>query len=199
VLRLTYWLMQAIDPMSYELTIVLRVLLQSASVVLLAMILLQLAGRHAVVLAVLAGYSLSSLTVPGVTFMTTGLAFGIAQLLCLAALLVVIRFSHSGRTWDGLLAGLLIALATLASEQFVVYAPLAALVALGFCYRGSVRDRLASALRNWLGWLAMAVPVLGVAVAALVGSDTRGAGGLRLGDVWPLLRTEWLRAIGPAL
>jgi hypothetical protein len=163
------------------------------------MILLQLAGRHVVVLAVLAGYALSPLTLPGVTFMTTGIAFGIAQLLGLAALLVVIRFSHSGRIWDGLLAGVLIALATLASEQFIGYAPLAALVALGFCYRGSARERLASGLRSWPGWLAMAAPVLGVVIAALIGSDTTGAGGLKLADVWPLLRTEWLRAVGPAL
>lgn len=199
VLRLAYWLMQAIDPMSYELTIVLRILLQSAAVVLLAIILLQLAGRHVVVLAVLAGYSLSSLTLPGVTFMTTGVAFGIAQLLCLAALLVVIRFSHSGRFRDGLLAGALIALATLASEQFIVYGPLAALVALGFCYRGSAAERLSCALRSWPGWLAMAAPVLAAAVLALLGADTKGAGGLHAGDLWPLLKTEWLRAIGPTL
>src|SRR3954452_12250084 len=40
VLRLAYWLMQAVDPMSYELTIMVRILLQSAAVLLLAAVLL---------------------------------------------------------------------------------------------------------------------------------------------------------------
>lgn len=199
VLRASYWLLQAIDPMSYELTIVVRVLLQTAAVLLLGRLLTLLTGRSLIVPVVLAGYALSSLTLPGVTFMTTGLAFGLAQLLCLASMLVLIRFARTGRAWDGLLVGVLIALATLASEQFVVYAALDALLALGFCYQGTARQRLAEGVRHWRGWLAMALPVLAAVAGALAGADTKGAGGLGPRDVWPLLRTEWLRAIGPAL
>ncbi|MEO9236696.1 MAG: hypothetical protein ABI418_01265, partial [Jatrophihabitantaceae bacterium] len=199
VLRAAYWLLQAVDPMSYGLTVVVRILLQTVAIALLGRLLYLLIGRSSTIPVVLAGYAMSSLTLPGVTFMTTGIAFGIAQALGLSALLALVRFARTGRVGDGTLVGLLVALATLASEQFIVYALLAALLAVGFCYTGTVKNRLRAALDSWLGWLAMAIPVLAVVVAALIGSDTKGAGGLRVGDIWPLLRTEWLRAFGPAL
>lgn len=199
VLRAAYWLMQGAAPMSYGLTIAVRVLLQTGAILLLGRLLYLLIGRSAIIPVVLAGFSLSSLTLPGLTFMTTGLAFGIAQLFGVASLLVLLRFVRTGRLADGLLVGALIALATLASEQFIVYALLAALLASGFCYAGTARNRLKQALRHWLGWLAMALPVAGAVVAALLGADTRGAGGLRAADIWPLLRSEWLRSFGPSL
>ncbi len=199
VLRLAYWLLQAIDPMGYGLTIAVRVLLQTAALVVLAVLLTRLAGRSLVIPVVLAGYALSSLTLPGTAFMTTGVAFGIGQLLGLLALLLTPAFARTGSPRLGFGLGALIAVATLASEQFVVYAVLLALLALGFCYPGSPRERLRVGVRQWPGWVAAAIPVLAVVVAGVLESDTKGAGGFGAGDVWPLLRTEWLRAVGPAL
>ncbi|MDQ1733625.1 MAG: hypothetical protein QOK10_3784 [Pseudonocardiales bacterium] len=199
IMRAIYWLLQAVAPMNYELTIAVRVALQTATVLLLALLLVRMIGRQPIIPLVLALYCFSSLTLPGLTFMTTGLGFGIGQLLSVLAMLMLLRFARTGRVRDGLGVGVLIALATLSSDLYIIYAAVLAVMTMGLLYQGTLRQRLHRVLSHWKGWLAMALPIGAVAATALLSADTTGAGGMRLGDGWALLRSEWLRAVGPAL
>jgi hypothetical protein len=198
VMRLMYWSLDRLGALNYDLTIALRVLFQALSTILLYRILRLLAGRTGLVLTVVGLYAFSPVLLAGITWMTSGLALGLGQVLILSAVELHVRYHRSGKVKPALGAGLLIALAVLTADQWVVGVLMLPLLAVGYLYEGSARQRLRSFLQYWQEWMLTLLPlVVTVALAAAL-ANSAGASLISVSSAYHLIRNEWLRAVGPS-
>jgi hypothetical protein len=150
-------------------------------------------------LVVTAGYAFSSLILPGVVWYTTGVGFGIAQILVLLCLLRFPRFHELGRWQDGLAMGCMLGIALVSADTNYASLVMFPLLSLGVLGTGTLWERIKAQLRHWLGWFSLALPIGAVTGVSLYYSETKSSDILSFGDVYELMRTEWLRGVGPAL
>lgn len=197
--RLAFWLQSAVDPLDYQATVVVRVLLQTVAVALLYRLLVLLFGHRPGVLAILALYAVNPLIVANLTWLTTAACLVPAEIAAILALDCHVRYTVTGRLrWAGgagaaLLAGMCF------WEKTAIIGVLLPVLSLGYLSSGPVRGRLAGQLRRWRGWLLTAAPPLlfvGYFFAHHYGGSARGIGA---GDLLEVNRTAWLRLVAPAL
>jgi hypothetical protein len=198
VMRLVYWWLDRLGALNYPVTIALRVLFQAISTLLLYRVLRLLAGRTGLVLTVVGLYAFSPILLAGVTWMTSGLGLVLGQALILSALELHVRYHRSGRLKPALGVGLLIALAVLTADQWVVGVLMLPLLSAGYLYDGSARQRLHSFLEYWRGWTLTLLPLAITLALAAALANPAGASVISVGSAYHLIRNEWLRAVGPS-
>lgn len=196
VTRLVYWFMGVLSPMDYGLSIALRIAAQAAATVLLHRLLVQLSRSPRVATVIVAVYAFSPLLVVGTAMFTPGSTILIGQLLVVAALLAHVRYETTGRLRHELLAGLLLAVALLSSEQWVVAGPIFPLLSLTAFARGGFRARVRALLIRWRAWLLLVVPFGAVVALAAARARPVGAKPPGLTGAYRLLRDSWLKSIG---
>jgi len=199
VMRLVYWVLHRIAPMDYSLTVDLRLIMQAIATVLMYRVIALLTRPGAIATAVTAGYAFSSLLLPGVAWMTTGLGFGIAQILSLLAIEQHAKFATTGRWQPAARAGLLMTGAVLTADTTYALLIMFPIISMGLVAHGTFRERLLHAAAQWRGWLVMTGPILVATLGSLMMSGAHRSDLLTLDDAYQLMRTEWLRGVGPAL
>jgi len=198
-LRFAFWLLNRSTGLDYGSTVLLRVLLQAVATVLLARLLILLAGRRPGVLVVVGWYAFSQLLLPGSLWLVTALDLLPAQILAILAIDLHVRYSRSGRLPYALGS----ALSLLAGVSFweltglnVLLLPILSLV---FVHTGTIGQRVRATLRRWPGWLILLAVLTGWLVAFLsgpYGGSARSPGaGADLHELW----TGWWFTIAPAL
>lgn len=197
--RLMYWLLNRLAPLNWQLTVLIRLLLQLIATLLLWRLLLRLVGRKPWLVALLALYALNPVLVPGLAWLTSGLGLAAGQVLVLLMLLAHVRYTRHGRLRHAVLAALLALAALSLADQTLSCFVLLPLLSLGFLHQGSLGQRLRQVGRRWPGWLALALAVGGFVLVYLAGSYNTGTS--RFGPVagWSIVRTEWLDVIGPSV
>jgi hypothetical protein len=199
VLRLLYWLLDRIGPLDHSLTVGFRVVLQAASTILLYRVLRLLVGRSNLALAVIGLYAFSPLLLAGLAWLTSGLGLVLGQVFALLAIETHLRF---GRTRDlrfAVATGVLLALATLSADQWIVIAFSLPILSAAYVYQGTIRERLRSFVAHWRAWTATLLPLGGVVALALTLGDSAGAHSLSATTTYRLVRDDWLKSVGPSL
>src|SRR4051794_35030226 len=92
-IRVLYWMLERGAPLSWGLTVVLRLLLQAAATYLLWRLIEELVGRRPWIPLLVAGYAFSPLLVPATAVLSSGLGLQIGQVCSLAALRFHVRYS----------------------------------------------------------------------------------------------------------
>jgi hypothetical protein len=196
--RLMYWLLNRLAPLNWQLTVLIRLLLQLAATLLLWRLLLRLVGRKPWLVALLALYALNPILVPGLAWLTSGLGLAAGQVLVLLMLLAHVRYTRHGRLWHAVLTALLALAALSLADQTLSCFVLLPLLSLGFLHQGDLGQRLRQAGRRWPGWLALVVAVGGFVLVYLAGSYNTGTSRFGPAAGWSIVRTEWLDVIGPS-
>jgi hypothetical protein len=199
VARFLYWLLDRMGALDYTLTVAIRIVLQAVSTVLLYRIITRLAGRTPINLVIVGLYAFSPLLLPGLAWLSSGLGLVLGQVFALWAIDIHLRNEQSPRALRALLAGLLLGLAVLTADEWVVAATLLPILSVGCIYTGTVPSRLRELARRWRVWLLTLVPLAAAAVWMLALGDKTGAHGLGFGDGYRLVRDEWLKAVAPSL
>jgi hypothetical protein len=198
VLRLLYWLLDRIGLLDHSLTVAIRVLLQAASTILLYRVLRLLVGRTNLMLTVVGLYAFSPLLLAGLAWLASGLGLVLGQVFALLAIETHLRY---GRTRDlrfAVATGVLLALATLSADQWIVVALTLPILSAAYVYQGTTRERLRSFVAHWRAWTLTLVPVGLAAVLAVLLSNTAGVGTVGIPAAYRLVRNEWLRSVGPS-
>ncbi len=104
--RLMYWLLNRLAPLNWQLTVLIRLLLQLIATLLLWRLLLRLVGRKPWLVALLALYALNPILVPGLAWLTSGLGLAAGQVLVLLMLLAHVRYTRHGRLRHAVLTAL---------------------------------------------------------------------------------------------
>jgi len=199
VLRLLYWLLDRIGLLDHSLTVGVRVVLQAASTILLYRVLRLLVGRSNLALAVIGLYAFSPLLLAGLAWLTSGLGLVLGQVFALLAIETHLRY---GRTRDlrfALATGVLLALATLSADQWIVIALTLPILSAAYVYEGTTRERLRSFVAHWRAWTATLLPLGGVVALAMTLGDSAGAHSLSATTSYRLVRDDWLKSVGPSL
>jgi hypothetical protein len=199
VMRLLYWLLTRVGALDYNLTVGLRVLLQGASTILLYRLLRLLVGRSTLMLVIVGLYAVNPLPVPGLAWLTSGLGLVLGQVFVLLAIESHVRYERSGELPHAIVTGLLLVLAILSADAWVVALSILPILSVGFLSQGTARQRLGSLAKRWRGWLATTLPVVGAGATILALGDPAGAQRLPIGAVYRLVRDAWLRSVGPSL
>ncbi|MDQ1742366.1 MAG: hypothetical protein QOE23_705 [Pseudonocardiales bacterium] len=197
--RLAFWLQSAVDPLNYQNTVVVRVLLQTVAVGLLYRLLVLLFGRRPGVLAVLALYAVNPLIVANLTWLTTAACLVPAEIAAILALDCHVRYAVTGRLRWAAGAGAALLAGMCFWEKTAIIGVVLPVLSLGYLSSGPIRGRLAEQVRHWRGWLLTAVPPLlfvGYFFGRHYGGSARGIGA---GDLLEVNRTAWLRLVAPAL
>jgi hypothetical protein len=199
LLRLVYWLLDRMGALDYTLTVALRVSLQVIATVLLYWIICRLAGRTPLSLIIVGLYAVSPLLLPGIAWVTSGIGLALGQVFALWAIDQHLRAEHSPDWRAALKTGLLLVLAVLSADEWIVVVLLLPILSLGWVYAGTARDRLRESLSRWRAWALTLIPLAGSVAVTLALGDTTGARGLGVGTAYRLVRDEWLRAVAPSL
>jgi hypothetical protein len=198
--RLVFWVLNRVAPLSWGLTVVLRLLLQAAGTFLLWRLLEELVGRRKGLPAVVALYAFSPLLVPATAVFTNVLGLAIGQVCVLGALLAHVRYTRTGRLRHGLTAAVLSVTAVVFADQAVLGLFLLPLLSLGFLHQGTPRQRLAQARGRWPGWAALGLLLVGFAVLYLSAGDSPGRPkSFSIGDALFIVQDEWLNVLGTSL
>ena len=198
VLRAAYWALDRIDPLDYTITVFARVGLQAIATLLLYRVLRLLAGRTTLVLTVVGLYAFCPLLLAGLAWLASGLGLALGQVFALLAIDRYLHYSRTGRLRSAAASGLLLAVATLCADQWIVAVVVPPILAAGYAYSGRLRARLRAFAVNWRGWALILAPVGVAAAAAATLADTAGSDVVGPSAAYHLLRNEWLRAVGPA-
>jgi hypothetical protein len=198
--RVVFWVLNRVAPLSWGLTVVLRLLLQAAGTVLLWRLLEELVGRRRGLWAVVGLYAFSPLLVATTAVFTNVLGLAVGQVCVLGALLAHVRYTRTGAVRQALAAAGLAVTAVLFADQAVLGLFLLPLLSLGFLHQGRLRDRLAQARQRWLGWVALAALLMGFVGVYLSAGDSPGRpSGFGIAEAFTVAQEEWLQVLGPAL
>lgn len=198
--RLVFWVLNRTAPLSWGLTVVLRLLLQAAATFLLWRLLDELVGRRRGVPVVVALYAFSPLLVPATAVFTNVLGLAIGQVCVLGALIAHVRYTRAGKLLQGVVAAVLSVVALLFADQAVPALFLLPLLSLGFLHQGSMRERLAQSRQRWQGWAMLAVLLVGFVSLYLYGGDGASVPKtFSVTDALYVAQDEWLHILGPAL
>jgi len=197
--RLDYWLLGRCAPLNYPLTAAARITFQAVTTVLLYRILVLVAGHHWRNMTIVVLYAFSSLLLPGLVWLSSGIGLAQAQALVMIAILWLVRFVAEGRLRFAATCGLALVMAIMTADLMAVYALVFPLLVIGYLYKGSARQRFHALIQHWLGWLIVAAPLVAyLAFYASHGySHGSSAPGLRV--AFDLSRAEWLKVFGTAL
>lgn len=197
--RLMYWLLNRTAPLNWQLTVLIRLVLQLIATLLLWRLLLRLVGRRPWLVGLLALYALSPILVPGLAWLTSGLGLAAGQVAVLLMLLAHVRYTRHGRLRHAVLTALLALVALSLADQTLSCFVLLPLLSLAFLHQGSFGQRVRQARDRWPGWLALALAFGGFVLAYLAGSYNTGTGRFGPSAGWSIVRTEWLDVIGPSV
>lgn len=199
--RFLFWLLNRAAPLNYPVTIVLRVVAQLASTLLLARLLVLLAGRHRVVLVTLTLYSFSPFLIQGTLWLSSSFGLIGSQLLLLGALLTHVRYTLSRRLAPAIATAALILGATLLSEEAAVTVLALPMLTLFFLTTGGARARVRATLSHWREWLLIAVPLICYVGYYFSGSAGYGTAAhpLTAGHALHVVRIEFTNTIIPGL
>lgn len=197
--RLMYWLLNRLAPLNWQLTVLIRVLLQLIATGLLWRLLVLLVGRRRWLVLLLLLYALNPILVPGLAWLTSGLGLAAGQVAVLLMLLAQVRYTRDGRLVHGVLVAVLALAALLLADQTLSCLILLPLLSLGFLHRGSLGQRLRAARTRWPGWLALLVAIGGFVLVYLLGDYNTGTSRFGVLAGWSIVRTEWLDVIGPSV
>ncbi len=196
--RFVYWLLERMAPLSWSLTVGIRLALQLAATDLLWRLLEDLFGARRWIPWLMALYALSPLLVPATAVLSNGLGLSVAQTCVLGALLLHVRYVCGGPAWQAVVAALLCLVAMSFADQAVTIVILLPALSLGWLHSGSLRERVRASASRWVTWAASGVAVLLFAIAYLSGDYTGRPASFSLADGWDVVRTEWTQVIGPA-
>ncbi|HET6210708.1 MAG TPA: hypothetical protein VFD94_10020 [Jatrophihabitans sp.] len=197
--RLMYWLLNRLAPLNWQLTVLVRLVLQLVATLLLWRLLLRLVGRRPWLVVLLALYALNPILVPGLAWLTSGLGLAAGQVVVLLMLLAHVRYTRHGLLRHAVLTALLALAALSLADQTLSCFVLLPLLSLGFLHQGSLGQRLRQARDRWPGWLALVLAVGGFALVYLAGSYNTGTSRFGPSAGWSIIRTEWLDVIGPSV
>ena len=198
VARLVYWVFNQLSPLDYGLAIALRVGCQALSTALLFHLLTRLVGRRFIVVAVVACYAANPMLLGGTAMFTPGITIGIGQVFVLLALIAHVRREETGDLRAAVAAGLLLGIAVVCSEGWVVAVVAFPILSAVHFYRGGLGHRMMVLVRGWRTWVMLTVPVLVAGVGVLVYAKPVGASTPSVMAAYRLLRNSWLYSIGPA-
>jgi len=197
--RLMFWLQASVDPLGYQQTVVVRVLLQTVAVWLLHRLLVLLFGRRPGVPVLVALYAVNPLIVANLTWLTTAACLVPAEIAAILALDSHVRYTVTGQLRWAAAAGVALLAGMCFWEKTAIIGLVLPILSLGYLSSGPIRGRLADLIRHWRGWLLTAVPPLlfvGYFFGHHYGGSARGIGA---GDLVGVIRTAWLRLVVPAL
>jgi hypothetical protein len=197
--RLMYWLLDRLAPMSYDATVAVRLLMQALATALLYRVVLRISGRSTLALILTALFSVNPLLIVSLAWLSSGLTLPLAEILILLAIELHLRRGHVGSIRDALVAGALLAVAVLANDGAAVATLILPILSFGCLLDGSFVDRCRQAVRDWAGWLALALPVAISIGLALSFADDAGAQALTFSDAWHLINYDWTHALAPTL
>lgn len=198
-MRLVYWLLGRAGALDYPLTVGVRVAAQAAATVLLYQVISRLTGRARLNLVVVGMYAVSPLLLSGLAWVTSGIGLALGQVLALWAIDAHVRAERSPRVLPALETGVLLVVAVLMADEWIVVALLLPILSLGWVYAGSARERFRALPARWRQWALTLVPLAGATAVMLSLGDPAGAHSLDVGSAYRLVRDEWLRAIAPSL
>lgn len=196
--RFLYWVLNRTAPLSWALTIAIRVVLQAVATLLLWRLLLLLVGRRPWLVVLVLLYALNPLLVPGLAWLTSGLGLAAGQVTVLLMLIAHVRYTRGGRLRWAVLTPMLALLSLALADQTLCCLILLPLLSLGFLHTGSLRQRLAGAGRRWPGWVGLVIAMLAFAAFYLSGSYNTGTNRFGAAAAWSIARSEWLEVFGPA-
>jgi hypothetical protein len=197
--RLAFWLQSAVDPLNYQNTVIVRVLLQTVAVGLLYRLLVLLFGQRPGVAVILGLYAVNPLIVANLTWLTTAACLVPAEIAAILAVDSHVRYTVTGRLRWAAAAGVALLAGMCFWEKTAIIGVILPVLSLGYLSAGPVRGRLTELARHWRGWLLTAGPPLlfvGYFYAHHYGASARGIG---VGDLLGVIKTAWLRLVAPAL
>jgi hypothetical protein len=197
--RLMYWVLNRLAPLNWQLTVLIRVLLQLVATGLLWRLLVLLVGRRRWLVLLVLLYALDPILVPGLAWLTSGLGLAAGQVAVLWMLLAHVRYTRDGRLVHGVATAVLAVAALSLADQTLSCLVLLPLLSLGFLHRGSIGQRLRAAGHRWPGWLALSIAVGGFVLVYLAGSYNTGTSRFGPQAGWSIVRSEWLDVIGPSV
>jgi hypothetical protein len=197
--RLLYWVLNRVSPLGWELTVLLRLVVQATATYLLWRLLESLVGRRRTVPAVVALYAVSPLLVPATAVLSNGIHLAVAQACLLGALVLHVRYTRGGRLRDAVTAGALVLVALAFADQAALLVLLFPLLSLGFLHQGPITDRVRAAARHWPGWVALVAAGIGFLGLYLSGDYTGQSRRFGGRDAWQVVRETWTDVLGPAL
>ena len=190
--RLLYWLLAQVAPLSWALTVGLRVGMQALATYLLWKLLRELVGERPWLPVVVALYAFSPLLVPGFAVLSSGLPLSIGQSAVLGSFLLHVRYTRTGLNRQALGAAALALVSLVYADQSLVCFLLLPVLSLGFL-RTSPRER-------WLGWALMVGAAVAFGGLYSSGDYTPASGrGMGVGQGLGLLGRTWFDVLGPAL
>lgn len=197
--RLFWWGLERTAPLNWTLTVLLRLVFQSAATVLLDRLLVTLVGRRTWISVVVGLYAFSPLLVPGTAVLSSGFGLSLGQVCLLAALLSHLRYARQGRLRDAFKTGVLVLAMVMVADIALVAVIALPLLSIGFLHEGSLRERLAASIKRWPGWLFLAI---GGAVYVALYADGEYSPQQRafgLSDAAVIAEHGLVRVLGPAL
>jgi hypothetical protein len=199
-LRLMFWLIAHFGHLHYTATVVVRQVLQAASTVLLYRLLLMLTGSPRGSLVITAVYAVNPLLVPTTLYLASAVNQQPAQVFALLAFIGCVRHARGGRLWWAALAGIsLLGAACFWEKTAADTSVCLVILRFGWLTTGSLRIRLMTNARAWLGWLLMLGPLAGFVVAFVLGGYGSSAHDLSIGSALHLSWSQWSRALWPTV
>ncbi|HEX2903524.1 MAG TPA: hypothetical protein VHO01_08720 [Jatrophihabitans sp.] len=197
--RFVFWLQRHTDPLNYTQTVLVRIVLQTLAIALLARLLVLLFGRRPEVLVVTGLYAINPLILGNLTWLTTAACLVPAEIAAIVALDSHIRYTLTGRLRWATAAGISLLAGMCFWEKTAIIGIMLPVLSLGFLTTGGFGHRLRELLRRWPGWLVTAAPPLlfvGYFFAHHYGGSAHG---VRVSDMVSVVRTGWLKMAVPAL
>lgn len=199
--RLFFWLVNRVAPLSYGLTILLRLAVQAVTTVLLARLLVLLVGRRPGVLVVIGLYAFTPMLVQSQLWFTAATGFLPSQLLILIALRLHIRYWADRRIVTAAYTSAAVLGAALLSDQAAVAVLMFPLLSVGFLFEGPWRERVRATVDCWPEWVAIAAPLM-IFVTFFLGSGTYTAGqstGVSVSNALTVLYREFDLSVLPGM
>jgi hypothetical protein len=197
--RATYWILNRVAPLNWELTVALRAALQAIATILLYRLIVLLVGSRSWLILVVACYAFNPLLLPGLAWLSSGIGLAASQLFVLISLVCHVQYTRSKRVWYAVAVGSSLMLAIFFADQAILTVLIYPILSFGFLYTGPPSVRLRSALARWPGWLAVAAAPTAFVALYLRGDYNRGSATFGLSPAWEVARSEWLDVLGPAL
>jgi hypothetical protein len=196
--RFIFWILSRSYRLSYDPTILLRVVLQGAATVLLFRLLGKVSSSRWLALAMTALYCASPLLIPGMMSLAASTQVLPAQICVILAYDLRIRHAESGGTRYALACGLALLVGVVFWEKTIETAVLLVIVSLGWLSDGGLRRRVWALIRDWWGWLLMLAPPAAFTVYYLrhSPSHTHSASAQ---TVVNLVWLQWSRTLWPAV
>ena len=193
--------MNRVAPLSYGLTILLRLAVQAVTTVLLARLLVLLVGRRPGVLVVIGLYAFTPMLVQSQLWFTAAAGFLPSQLLILIALRLHIRYWADRRIVTAAYTSAAVLAAALLSDQAAVDRPDVPDALGRLSVQGPWRERVRATVDCWPEWVAIAAPLL-MFVTFFLGSGKYTAGqstGVSVGNAVTVLYREFDLSVLPGM